>query len=55
MRASREIELDDDGWWTVWEDGDHIAMCLTEDEARRFVADLELVEAAESNPWAVFS
>lgn len=44
----REIELDDDGWWTVWEDGDHIGMFLTEREATRFVADLTFVESVDA-------
>lgn len=43
----REIELDDDGWWTVWEDGDVLAICETELEAQRFVADLEFIEQVD--------
>lgn len=42
-----EIELDDDGWWTVWEDGDHIAMLETQAEAQRWVDNLRAIEAID--------
>lgn len=40
----RTLELDDDGFWTVWEDGDHIGMFATEAEARAFMSDLDFLE-----------
>ena len=48
VEIEREIELDpEDGWWTVWEDGDHVALFLTEDEAKTYVAEVEAVEAID--------
>lgn len=44
---AREIELDTDGWWTVWEDGDYIGLFESEVEASKYVADLEALEAID--------
>lgn len=43
----REIELDDDGWWTVWEDGEHIGLFMTEREAHDWLAELEWIERVD--------
>lgn len=51
---TREIELDNDGWWTVWEEGDYIGLFMTESEARAWVADIEALERIEASggfPW----
>lgn len=48
MTTTREIELDDDGWWTVWEHGYHIFLAETRDEAERFVADLDYIERVDA-------